>query len=102
MNKRAIDLEINGKDVSFSVDLASHNAFINGFTATNKVQPSHNFVMTCCADEHKDYVRKLLTGDAGGSLAIQLAGTLDGAYSPQVQVAVKKPSSMQTPLPVTD
>ena len=102
MNKRTIDLEINGKDVSFSVDLAAHNAFLNGLTASNKVQPSHNFVMQCCDAESKDFLRGLLTGAAGDSLTVQLATTLDAEYSPEVSVIVKKPSNLPTASAATD
>jgi hypothetical protein len=94
MIKKEICLEINGREVVFSIDLATHNTFVNGYNAVNKVQPSHNFVMACCSDEGKDFVRELLKGDGGGGLAVELAGMLNVEYSPQVSVIVKKPTSM--------
>lgn len=101
MNKRTIELEINDTDVAFTVDLAAHNAFLNGITATNKVQPAHNFVMQCCHEEHKPFLRELLGGPAGGGIAIGIAGQLDSEYSPQVQISVKKPKTLPTALETT-
>lgn len=96
MNKRDVVLEINEKDVTFVVDLQSHNMLVNGVNAANKVQPSHNFLMACCEPESKDYLRGLLTGDAGGALAVTLANMIDAEYTPQVNIIVKKPVSTQT------
>jgi len=98
MNKRKISLLINEKELNFNVDLAKHNAFINGFTATNKVQPSHNFVMESCEDQSKDTLRELLKGAAGGSIAVQIADALNTAYVPTVVIEVKKPVTTQTAL----
>lgn len=96
MNKRQVALTVNDKDFNFTVTLAKHNEFINGFTATNKVQPSHNFVMQSCDEESKDALRELLKGDAGGAVAVQLADALNTAYVPTVVIEVKKPSATQT------
>lgn len=91
MNKRKISLVINKKDANFTVDLAAHNEFVNGYGATNKVQPANNFVMQCCDEDSKDAVRELCKGDAGGAIAVQIADALNTAYMPLVVIEVKKP-----------
>ncbi len=96
MNKREITMEINDRDVTFTVDLASHNTYVNSMNPVNKVQPSHNFLMTCCAEEHKPFLKELITGEGGGFIAIQVASELASEYTPQVNIKVKKPSSTPT------
>jgi hypothetical protein len=102
INKREITLEINDTDVLFAVDLSTHNAFVNSMNGINKVQPSHNFVMDCCADKDKTFVRELLKGDAGGLIAVQIADAINAAYMPEINIAVKKPLIMPTALAVTE
>jgi len=82
-----IVLEINDKELTFDVSLEAYNKYMNEMQPTNKVAPSHTFVMRTVTEESKDDVRNLLKKPGA---PLQLAGKLVEEFTPDLTIVVGK------------
>ncbi len=85
--KKVITLEVNGKELQFNVTTAAYNKYLNSLTATNKVQPSHNFCMATVTDESKEALKEFLSQPGA---AVTIAGYVVEDYQPEFEITVKK------------
>ncbi len=92
-NEQVLTAEIGGQELSFSVARDDYNRYINSVTPTNKVQPSHNFLMTTINEQQRATLKELLAKNPGAE--VQLASALLEEYTPDLQIVVKKSSSVQ-------
>lgn len=88
--QRQIVITIGATDFTFNLSAQDVTKYFNALTPSNKVAPGHNLLTTTVQPEQKDALRPLL---ANPVLTMQVAGTLLEEYSPDVEVAVKKPST---------
>lgn len=86
---RSIILSIGADDFTFTLDAQLVTKYFNGITATNKVAPSHNLLVTAVAQEQLAALRPLLGNPA---TTLKIAGALLEEYAPDVEITVKKPS----------
>ncbi|EQM70950.1 putative phage tail assembly chaperone [Pseudomonas tohonis] len=87
--RREITLEMGDAEFTFHLDGALVTKYFNGLTATNKVAPSHNLLVTAVDQKQLATLRPLL---ANPMTTMKLAGALLEEYAPDVEVTVKKPS----------
>lgn len=92
-DRRDITLEIGEQDFTFSLVPQDVAKYFNAVTPNNKVAPSNNLLTTTVLSEHLPALRPLLKNPM---LTMQLAGTLLDEYSPDVEIVVKKPSTVLT------
>lgn len=92
-DRRDITLEIGEQEFIFSLAPQDVTKYFNAVTPNNKVAPSNNLLITTVLPAHKDALRTLL---ANPVFVMQLAGTLLEEYAPDVEVVVKKPSTVLT------
>lgn len=85
--QKDITLIVNGQELTFSVDTASYNRYVNELLPTNKVAPAENFLRRTITAEHKDALKAVL--DMPGS-AVQLAGSLVTDFMPDLEIEVGK------------
>lgn len=89
-----IQFDVAGKPVSFdfTVTTAGYNKYLDNMTPSNKVAPSHNFVVSSVdGDEQRKELGALLNETPG--LALQLAGELVEEFAPEVNITLKKSSA---------
>ena len=85
---KTVEVMMGGDTVlTFQIGLADYNDCINKMQPKNKVQPAHNFMMRCAADEDTRAIVKLCYEDA---LTMDLFGEVLEGYKPAVEFAVKK------------
>jgi hypothetical protein len=87
---RNITLDINGSEIEFNVGVDAYNKFINEFQPTNKVAPSHTFLMRTVTEASKPALRELL---AIPGAAVEIVGALVEEYKPDLVITVGKSSS---------
>ncbi|MBB61162.1 putative phage tail assembly chaperone [Stutzerimonas balearica] len=87
---RQIVMTVGETDFTFTLSAQDVTKYFNALTPTNKVGPSHNLLITTVQADQKEALRPLL---ANPMMSMQLCGTLLDEYSPDVEVAVKKPST---------
>jgi len=80
---RVIELTVNGKDLSFRVDLAAYNKYLNELVPTNKVGPAHNFLMRTISPDDKDALKAILDMPGAG---LQLAGKILEEFTPDIEI----------------
>lgn len=85
--EKTISLNVNGTDLAFDVTLDAFNTYANEMQPTDKVNPSHNFLMRTVTAEHKDTLRELL--ELPG-VAIELAAAVISDYKPKVTITLGK------------
>jgi hypothetical protein len=88
--------------LKFSLDEKSHTEFINRMDASNKVQPSYNFLISSVVPGDKDALKALMQKAGWGKLAVEIASELVDAFNPQVEMTAKKRSATPMPLQATD
>ncbi len=88
--QRQIVITIGAADFTFNLSAQDVTKYFNALTPSNKVAPGHNLLTTTVQPDQKDALRPLLGNPV---LTMQVAGTLLEEYSPDVEVAVKKPST---------
>lgn len=93
-NEEKIDVSVGDVDLAFVVNRASYNKYINSITPKDKVAPSHNFLMTTVADECKVALKDILAKKPGSE--VQIAGAVLEAYTPDLDIVVKRSSSAQS------
>ena len=87
---REITLEVGEAEFTFDLTPQDVTKYFNALTQTNKVAPANNLLVSTVKQEQRATLKPLL---ANPVLVMQLAGTLLEEYSPDVEIAVKKPSS---------
>lgn len=87
---RTIDLDIGEAEFSFTLTAQDVTKYFNAMTPNNKVAPAHNLLTGTVNQEQKAALKELL---ANPLMTMQIAGALLEEYSPDVEVAVKKPST---------
>ena len=88
--RREITLEVGEAEFTFDLTPQDVTKYFNALTQTNKVAPANNLLVSTVKQEQRVTLKPLL---ANPVLVMQLAGTLLEEYSPDVEIAVKKPSS---------
>ena len=86
-NTQSFDLDVDGKEIGFTVTRDIFNKYTNEMNMTDKVAPSHNFLMRCVDDESKTDLKAHLTATPGSE--IEIAGELAAAYKPDTKITVK-------------
>ena len=88
--RREITLEVGSSEFTFDLTPQDVTKYFNALTQTNKVAPANNLLVSSVKQEQRATLKPLL---ANPVMVMQLAGTLLEEYSPDVEIAVKKPSS---------
>lgn len=88
--RREITLEVGEAEFTFDLTPQDVTKYFNAVTQTNKVAPANNLLVSTVKQEQRATLKPLL---ANPVLVMQLAGALLEEYSPDVEIAVKKPSS---------
>ncbi|MDG9666726.1 putative phage tail assembly chaperone [Hahella sp. CR1] len=86
-----IDVSAAGQDFSFNVTREAYNKYVNAVTPTNKIAPSHNFLVGTVAQEQRDALVKLIRDTPGAE--VQLAGAVLEEYTPDLGIVAKKRSA---------
>lgn len=88
--KRQIEITVGAADFTFTLTAQDVTKYFNAVKPDNKVAPGHNLLTTTVQADQKEALRPLL---ANPVMTMQLVGALLEEYSPDVEVAVKKPST---------
>lgn len=88
--QRQIVITVGAADFSFTLTAQDVTKYFNALKPDNKVAPGHNLLTTTVQADQKEALRPLL---ANPVMTMQLVGALLEEYSPDVEVAVKKPST---------
>ena len=89
-DRRDITLEVGDKEFTFTLTPQDVTKYFNALTQTNKVAPANNLLVSTVKQEQRATLKPML---ANPVLVMQLAGALLEEYSPDVEIAVKKPSN---------
>lgn len=85
--QKTITLTVNGQQVTFSVDTAAYNRYVNELLPSNKVAPAENFLRRTVEPDSREAVKTLL--DLPGA-SVQLAMALVEAFMPDLEIEVGK------------
>jgi hypothetical protein len=89
-NEQQLTLEIGEVEIDFKVTRDIFNKYTNEIQTTDKVAPSHNFLMRCVENTSKDDLKTYIKENPGSEL--DLAGTLSSEFKPDTNIVVKKRS----------
>ena len=90
--EQRIELEVNGEDLAFNLNLAVYNKFQNASSLVNKVQPATNLLTSTVDDSSKAALMKLLKNPGA---ALNIVGAVVDEYQPDFEITVKKSKSEQ-------
>lgn len=90
-DRRDITLEIAEQEFTFSLLPQDVTKYFNAVTQNNKVAPSNNLLTTTVLPAHLPALRPLLKNPV---FTMQAAGALLEEYAPDVEIVVKKPSTV--------
>ena len=90
-NGAVLTVNVGEHSVQFDIGREDYNKYINSITQSNKVAPSHNFLMATVNENQKATLREFLDNTPGAE--VQLAGALLEEYTPDLSFVVKKSSS---------
>lgn len=93
-NQQTMTVKVCDEEISFCIGREDYNRYINTISTTNKVQPSHNFLMQTVDAHSHAALAKILADNPGAE--VQLAGELLEAYTPDLGIVVKKSSGSLT------
>lgn len=82
MNK-AIKLKIDGKPITFNVDAAAYDKYLNEMTPHNKIAPARNFLTRTVAAEDREALKALLEKPSAG---LQVASKLVEEFTPDIEI----------------
>lgn len=85
--QKTITLAVNGQDLTFNLDMATYNKYVNELQPTSKVAPAENFLRRTVHKEQKDALNALLQIP---SVGVQLAAALINEYMPDLEIEVGK------------
>ena len=91
--QRDITLTVGETDFTFTLSPQDVTRYFNAVTPNNKVAPSNNLLTNTVKAEQLPVLRPLLGNPV---LIMQLAGALLEEYGPDVEIVVKKPSTVQS------
>ena len=84
---KTVEVMMGESTLTFQIGLADYNDCINKMQPKNKVQPAHNFMARCAAN---DETRELVKQCYQDALTMDLFGEVLEGYKPAVEFAVKK------------
>ena len=90
-DRRDITLEVGDKEFTFTLTPQDVTKYFNSLTQNNKVAPANNLLVNTVDQQERATLKPLLTNPA---MVLQLAGALLEEYAPDVEIIVKKHSSM--------
>ena len=93
-NQKTMTVTACGEDLSFTVGREDYNWYINNITQTNKVAPSHNFLMRVVDAHSTETLKKILADNVGAE--VQIAGAILENYTPDLEMVVKLSSGSLT------
>lgn len=93
-NEQRIEISAGDVDLAFCVNRDNYNKYINAVHAKDKVAPSHNFLMATVEDDCKESLREFLRDTPSGE--VQIASFVLEQYTPDINLVVKKSSSVQS------
>ena len=85
---RQIVITVGATDFTFNPSAQDVTKYFNALVPNNKVSPGHNLLTSTVQRDQKEALLPLLVNPV---MTMQLAGALLDEYSPDVEVAVKKP-----------
>lgn len=86
--EQSITVTVMGKDLKFVITRDAYNKYINAMLPTNKIAPSHNFLVSVVDSENREDLLSILNSVPGSE--IQIAGALIEDYIPDLSIVVKK------------
>lgn len=87
-DEQTITVTVTGKDLDFVITRNAYNKYINAMLPTNKITPSHNFLVGVVDVESREDLLSILNSIPGSE--IQIAGSLLEEYIPDLGIIVKK------------
>ncbi|WP_067522432.1 putative phage tail assembly chaperone [Endozoicomonas ascidiicola] len=84
---KTVEVMMGETTLTFQIGLTEYNDLINKMQPKNKVQPAHNFMVRCSANDETRAIVKQCYEDA---LTMDLFGEVLEGYKPNVEFAVKK------------
>ena len=90
--EQKIELDVNGVDLAFNVNVTAYNKYQNSTTMVNKIQPATNFLMSVVEDSDKKALKEMLLQPAA---ALFIVGAIVEEYQPEFNITVKKSNSGQ-------
>ncbi|ENN97610.1 MULTISPECIES: putative phage tail assembly chaperone [Pseudoalteromonas] len=85
--EKKITLETPVGDITFNVNAADYNKYINATQPNNKVQPATNFVLNTVVESDAKKVQELVKQPGA---ALFLVGAIVEEYQPEFNFTVKK------------
>ena len=89
-NEQKIELSISDQNFTFLVSRESYNKYINSVGPTNKVAPSHNFLISTVVDEDCERLKALIENNPGSEILI--TAEVLSVYMPDLNIVAKKSS----------
>lgn len=90
--EQKIELDVNGDELKFNVNVAAYNKFQNASTLVNKIQPATNFLMNVVDDSDKKKLKEILQQPGA---AMYIVSAVVDEYQPEFNITVKKSNSEQ-------
>lgn len=87
-NSQHLEVTVGDNTINFQVTRESYNKLINKLGPNNKVAPMHNFLVETVQDEDKAALLEVLAAVPGAE--VNIGGELVEAYSPDLEISVKK------------
>lgn len=82
MNK-TITLKIDGKPVTFNVDAAAYDKYLNELMPNSKVAPARNFLLRTVAADDREALKTMLEKPSAG---LQIASKLVEEFTPDIEI----------------
>jgi len=80
---RTIKLKIDGKTVTFNVDAAAYDKYLNELMPNNKIAPARNFLLRTVAVDDREALKTVLEKPAAG---LQIASKLVEEFTPDIEI----------------
>jgi hypothetical protein len=80
---KTIKLKIDGKPMTFNVDVAAYDKYLNELTPNNKIAPARNFLTRTVAAEDREALKSLLEKPSAG---LQVATKLVEEFTPDIEI----------------
>ena len=84
--KNSVVIEIAGTEFTFSKDAAAYDAMINEIDAGNKVTPIKDYLLTIVDRAQREELLSIINVPG---LALKVAGTVNKALVPEIEITVK-------------
>jgi len=80
---KTIKLKIDGKPMTFNVDAAAYDKYLNELTPNNKIAPARNFLLRTVAAEDREDLKSMLEKPSAG---LQVAAKLVEEFTPDIEI----------------